>query len=63
MTLAEDKISRRALMAGGAALMALAFAGPVLAQSATVTLSPRDLALVDRATKYLQALAEVEGRF
>jgi outer membrane lipoprotein-sorting protein len=63
MTLADDNLSRRSLLAGGGALMTLAFAGPVLAQSATVTLSPRDLALVDRATKYLQGLSEVEGRF
>jgi outer membrane lipoprotein-sorting protein len=56
--------SRRAFIAAcfaGAALAAL----PAIAaaQTATAALSPHELAMVDQATKYLQSLNEVEGRF
>ena len=53
-------VSRRLFAAGVLSLLA---APAALAQSATVTLSTADLALVDKATQYLQNLAEVEGRF
>ncbi len=61
MTL-PDKTSRRAFLAASAAFAAFA---PLAAhaQTATVALSAHDLALVDKATKYLQGLGEVEGRF
>ena len=56
--------SRRAFLACSAALAGLmAFAPRALAQSGTVALSTADLALVDKATKYLQSIDEVEGRF
>jgi outer membrane lipoprotein-sorting protein len=56
--------SRRAFLAAASALYGLAFLAPkALAQSATIALSTADLALVDKATKYLQNLQEVEGRF
>jgi outer membrane lipoprotein-sorting protein len=55
--------SRRIFTGGLLALGALALAGPGLAQTATVALSAHDLALVNRATAYLQNLQEVEGRF
>jgi outer membrane lipoprotein-sorting protein len=55
---------RRAFLTGSAALGGLLLLGPAaLAQTATITLSTADLALVDKATKYLQNLQEVEGRF
>ncbi len=38
-------------------------AGPALAQTATIALSPHDLAMVNKATDYLQHLTEVQGRF
>jgi outer membrane lipoprotein-sorting protein len=52
--------SRRAFLIASAAL---AVAPSVRAQTATAALSSTELALVDKATKYLQNLAEVEGRF
>src|SRR6185312_9489813 len=56
--------SRRAFLTASAALGGVMLAGPAaLAQTGTVTLSTADLALVDKATKYLQNLDEVEGRF
>jgi len=56
--------SRRAFLAATAAMGGLLLLAPeALAQSGTVTLSTADLALVDKATKYLQNLQEVEGRF
>jgi len=58
------KISRRAFSAGALSLAgAAALAPAALAQTATVTLSAGDLALVNKATNYLQSLGEVEGRF
>jgi len=56
--------SRRAFLTAGAALGGLVLLAPeALAQTGTVALSTADLALVDKATKYLQNLQEVEGRF
>jgi outer membrane lipoprotein-sorting protein len=56
--------SRRAFLTASAAFGGLLLAAPAaLAQTGTVTLSTADLALVDKATKYLQNLDEVEGRF
>lgn len=55
--------SRRALLASAAAIGLLALAPHALAQSGTVALSTADQALVDKATKYLQGIDEVEGRF
>lgn len=56
--------SRRAFFAATAAVGGLLLLAPeALAQSGTVTLSTADLALVAKATKYLQNLQEVEGRF
>lgn len=56
--------SRRAFLTASAALGGLLLLAPeALAQSGTVALSTADLALVDKATKYLQNLQEVEGRF
>lgn len=56
--------SRRAFLTASAALGGLLLAAPeALAQSGAVALSSADLALVDKATKYLQNLEEVEGRF
>jgi outer membrane lipoprotein-sorting protein len=61
--------SRRTFLAASAALGGLVLLEPnllasgALAQTATITLSTADLALVDKATKYLQNLQEVEGRF
>jgi outer membrane lipoprotein-sorting protein len=62
-------VSRRLFAAGalstGCLATAAALALPRLAraQSGTVALSSADLALVDKATKYLQSIDEVEGRF
>src|SRR3569623_1996294 len=56
--------SRRLFLAASAALGGFALLGPcAFAQSGTAALSSADLALVDKATKYLQGLQEVEGRF
>jgi outer membrane lipoprotein-sorting protein len=56
--------SRRAFLTASAALGGLLLAAPAaLAQTGTVALSTADLALVDKATRYLQTLDEVEGRF
>jgi outer membrane lipoprotein-sorting protein len=56
--------SRRAFLTASAALGGLLLTAPeALAQSGTIALSSADLALVDKATKYLQNLEEVEGRF
>jgi outer membrane lipoprotein-sorting protein len=56
--------SRRAFLTTSAALGGLLLLAPeALAQTGTVALSSADLALVDKATKYLQNLEEVEGRF
>ena len=60
--------SRRAFTWGALALTGMALvgglgAGPAFAQTATVALSAHDLALVNKATAYLQNLQEVEGRF
>jgi len=56
--------SRRAFLTASAALGGLLLAVPgALAQTGTIALSTADLALVDKATKYLQNLEEVEGRF
>lgn len=59
MTL-PDPVSRRAFAVG---LLSLAVASAARAQTATAALSASELALVDKATQYLQGLAEVEGRF
>jgi len=60
----RNPASRRAFLTASAALGGLALLAPrALAQTGTVTLSTADLALVDKATKYLQNLQEVEGRF
>jgi outer membrane lipoprotein-sorting protein len=54
--------SRRAFLT--TAIGGLFLAAPAArAQSGTVALSTGDLALVDKATRYLQNLEEVEGRF
>jgi outer membrane lipoprotein-sorting protein len=56
--------SRRAFLTASAALGGLALLAPqAFAQTGTVALSKADLALVDKATNYLQNLQEVEGRF
>jgi outer membrane lipoprotein-sorting protein len=56
--------SRRAFLACSAAAASLLTVAPhAFAQSGTVALSTADLALVNKATKYLQNLEEVEGRF
>ena len=56
--------SRRAFLIASAALGGLLLtASEALAQTGTIALSPADLALVNKATKYLQNLEEVEGRF
>lgn len=56
--------TRRAFLASSSAFAALlALAPEALAQTGTVALSAADLALVDKATKYLQSIDEVEGRF
>ncbi len=56
--------SRRAFLTVSAALGGLLLMAPgALAQTGTIALSTADLALVDKATKYLQTLEEVEGRF
>ena len=54
---------RRAVLAGGLSLMGLFAAAPTRAQTATAALAPHDLAMVDKATRYLQGLNEVQGRF
>lgn len=59
MTL-TDAFSRRLFAAG---ILSLFAAPAALAQSATAALSTSELALVDKATQYLQTLAEAEGRF
>ena len=49
-----------------AAAIAVGFAvptAPALAQTATAALSTHDLALVNKATAYLQSLTRVQGRF
>jgi outer membrane lipoprotein-sorting protein len=57
-------LSRRAFTAASlSTAAALALPAAALAQSGTVALSTADLALVGKATKYLQNLEEVEGRF
>jgi outer membrane lipoprotein-sorting protein len=65
MTLpATTPASRRAFLTASAALGGLVLFGPkALAQTGTIALSTADQALVAKATKYLQALEEVEGRF
>jgi outer membrane lipoprotein-sorting protein len=56
--------SRRAFLTASAALGGLLLLAPeALAQTGTIALSSADLALVDKATKYLQNLEEAEGRF
>jgi outer membrane lipoprotein-sorting protein len=56
--------SRRAFLTASAAVGGLLLVSPAaLAQTGTIALSTADLALVDKATKYLQNLEEVEGRF
>jgi len=56
--------SRRAFLTASAALGGLALFGPrALAQTGTIALSTADQVLVAKATKYLQNLEEVEGRF
>lgn len=56
--------SRRAFLTASAALGGLLVLAPeALAQTGTIALSAADLALVDKAAKYLQNLEEVEGRF
>jgi len=56
--------SRRAFLTASAALGGLLLIAPdALAQTGTIALSAADRALVDKATKYLQNLEEVEGRF
>ena len=56
--------SRRAFLASSAAVAGVTALAPrALAQSGTVSLSTADLALVDKATRYLQGVDEVEGRF
>jgi outer membrane lipoprotein-sorting protein len=56
--------SRRAFLTASAALGGLLLTAPqALAQTGTIALSSADRALVDKATKYLQNLEEVEGRF
>jgi outer membrane lipoprotein-sorting protein len=57
-------VPRRAFLTAASAFGGLLLAAPAaLAQTGTVALSTADLALVDKATKYLQGLEEVEGRF
>jgi len=57
-------VSRRLFTAGALSTAAIvALPPPALAQSGTVALSSADRALVDKATKYLQGIDEVEGRF
>jgi len=60
MTL-RTTLSRRAF--GAALLAAGSLPRVALAQTATAALSSHELALVDQATKYLQNLQEVQGRF
>jgi outer membrane lipoprotein-sorting protein len=61
--------SRRAFLTASAALGGLLLLAPealvsrAWAQTGTIALSRADLALVDKATKYLQDLGEMEGRF
>jgi outer membrane lipoprotein-sorting protein len=57
--------SRRAVFAGALSFCGavLAAAPAALAQTATAALSANELALVDKATRYLQSLGETEGRF
>jgi outer membrane lipoprotein-sorting protein len=56
--------SRRAFLVSSAAFAGLVALAPgALAQTGTVALSTADLALVDKATKHLQSIDEVEGRF
>ena len=56
--------TRRAFFAAASAMCGLALVAPrARAQTGTIALSTDDLALVDKATKYLQNLQEVEGRF
>lgn len=54
--------SRRAFLTGAAALAAFAALPPAAAR-AQAFLSTHEEALVDKATKYLQTLGEVQGRF
>ena len=64
MTLRDSlQASRRVVLAGGLSLIGLSAAAPVLAQTATAALAPHELAMVDKATRYLQGLNEVQGRF
>jgi outer membrane lipoprotein-sorting protein len=59
-----ETVSRRLFTAGALSTAAmLVLPKLALAQSGTVALSSADLALVDKATKYLQSIDEVEGRF
>ena len=63
MTL-PDSVSRRAFAVGALSLSSALIAAPAaLAQTATAALSTSEMVLVDKATQYLQNLAEVEGRF
>jgi outer membrane lipoprotein-sorting protein len=56
--------SRRAFLTASATLGRLWLLSPAaLAQTGTIALSTADRALVDKATRYLQDLEEVEGRF
>jgi outer membrane lipoprotein-sorting protein len=56
--------SRRAFLTASAAFGGLLLTAPgALAQTGTVALSSADLALVNKATKFLQDMEEVEGRF
>ena len=56
--------SRRAFLTASAAVGGLWLVAPgALAQTGTIALSSADRALVDKATRYLQNLEEVEGRF
>jgi len=59
----SNSASRRADLVGGLSLIGVAAAAPALAQTATAALSARELAMVDKATRYLQSLNEVQGRF
>jgi outer membrane lipoprotein-sorting protein len=54
---------RHRLSAAFAAILTLAPAAPALAQSATAALPPADLALVNKATAYLNSLKDMQGRF
>ena len=59
----SSSASRRAFIACSAAFVGLAALPRLALAQGAVSLSSADLALVDKATKYLQGLDEVEGRF